>query len=259
MSTSAETRPLVEIIDVSKSYGHHKVLHNISFNVQKGEVVCLIGPSGSGKTTLVRTINHLETIDSGRIFVDGDLIGYREVGSRLVEEKAAVVARQRLKTGMVFQRFNLFPHLSTLENIAIGPVRVQGRPRRDVEREAYELLTRVGLADKAKNYPGQLSGGQQQRVAIARALALRPSVLLFDEPTSALDPETVGEVLKVMTEVAREGMTMIVVTHEMGFAREVGDRVVMMDAGRVIETAPAAQFFDAPGNERTRNFLKGIK
>ena len=259
MSTSAETRPLVEIIDVSKSYGHHKVLHNISFNVQKGEVVCLIGPSGSGKTTLVRTINHLETIDSGRIFVDGDLIGYREVGSRLVEEKAAVVARQRLKTGMVFQRFNLFPHLSTLENIAIGPVRVQGRPRRDVEREAYELLTRVGLADKAKNYPGQLSGGQQQRVAIARALALRPSVLLFDEPTSALDPETVGEVLKVMTEVAREGMTMFGVTHEMGCAREVGEGVVMMDAGRVFETAPAAQFFDAPGNERTRNFLKGIK
>lgn len=253
------TRPLVEIVDVCKSYGSHQVLKGISFGVNKGEVVCLIGPSGSGKTTLVRTINHLETIDSGRIFIDGELVGYRLSGEKLVQERSAVIARQRLKTGMVFQRFNLFPHLTALENITIGPLRVQRRPRDEVEGEANELLRRVGLADKAGNYPGQLSGGQQQRVAIARALALNPSVLLFDEPTSALDPETVGEVLKVMSEVAAAGMTMIVVTHEMGFAREVGDRVVMMDAGRVIEAAPAAQFFDAPMHERSRSFLKGTK
>lgn len=257
--TPEHTRPLVEIVDVCKSYGAHQVLRNVSFDVNKGEVVCLIGPSGSGKTTLVRTINHLETIDSGRIFVDGDLVGYRLAGERLVEERPAVVARQRLKTGMVFQRFNLFPHLTALDNITIGPIRVQRRPRDEVETEAIELLRRVGLVEKARNYPGQLSGGQQQRVAIARALALKPSALLFDEPTSALDPETVGEVLKVMSEVAAAGMTMIVVTHEMGFAREVGDRVVMMDSGRVIEAAPAAQFFEAPMHERSRTFVKGVK
>lgn len=259
MNGCQKSRPLVEITDVCKFFGDHQVLHNISFNVHRGEVVCLIGPSGSGKTTLVRTINHLETIESGRILVDGEMIGYRLSGNRLVEEKAAVVARQRLKTGMVFQRFNLFPHLSALENIMIGPVRVQRRNREEVESEARALLRRVGLEDKAKNYPGQLSGGQQQRVAIARALALRPSVLLFDEPTSALDPETVGDVLNVMTEVAAAGMTMIVVTHEMGFAREVGDRVVMMDSGRVIEIAPATQFFEAPEHNRTKSFLKGIQ
>ncbi|MFJ1311440.1 amino acid ABC transporter ATP-binding protein [Agrobacterium sp. P15N1-A] len=252
-------KPLVQVIDVCKSYGHHQVLHNVSLDVQKGEVVCLIGPSGSGKTTLVRTINHLEKINSGRILVDGEMIGYRLSGDRLIEERVAVVAKQRLKTGMVFQRFNLFPHLTALENITIGPIRVQRRPQAEVEAEALALLRKVGLEDKFKNYPGQLSGGQQQRVAIARALALKPSVLLFDEPTSALDPETVGDVLKVMAEVAAAGMTMIVVTHEMGFAREVGDRVVMMDAGRIVEVATAAQFFRAPVHERTRSFLKGIK
>lgn len=259
MSNSHIQKPLVQVIDVCKSYGHHQVLHNVSLDVQKGEVVCLIGPSGSGKTTLVRTINHLEKINSGRILVDGEMIGYRLSGDRLIEERVAVVAKQRLKTGMVFQRFNLFPHLTALENITIGPIRVQRRPQAEVEAEALALLRKVGLEDKFKNYPGQLSGGQQQRVAIARALALKPSVLLFDEPTSALDPETVGDVLKVMAEVAAAGMTMIVVTHEMGFAREVGDRVVMMDAGRIVEVATAAQFFRAPVHERTRSFLKGIK
>lgn len=253
------TTPLVQLIDVRKSYGAVEVLKGISLDVHQGEVVCLIGPSGSGKTTLVRCINHLETINSGRITVDGALIGYRIRGGRLVEERQAVIAAQRQKTGMVFQRFNLFPHLTAIENVTIGPVRVQKRRASEVEREAQELLRRVGLADKNRSYPSQLSGGQQQRVAIARALAMKPAVLLFDEPTSALDPETVGEVLEVMREVARGGMTMIVVTHEMGFAREVADRVVMMDAGQIVEMAPAAEFFGAPRNERTKTFLRSIR
>jgi polar amino acid transport system ATP-binding protein len=250
--------PLVQIIDVEKWFGPSHVLQGISLDVQAGEVVCIIGPSGSGKTTLVRCINHLETIDAGRILVDGQLVGYRVKRDRLVEEKASVIAEQRQRVGMVFQRFNLFPHLTALENVTIGPIRVLRRPRGEAEAEGRELLRRVGLEDKSEHYPGQLSGGQQQRVAIARALAMKPAVLLFDEPTSALDPETVGEVLEAMKELARGGMTMIVVTHEMGFAREVADRVVMMDAGSVVEVAPGRQFFAAPSSDRTRAFLRGI-
>jgi polar amino acid transport system ATP-binding protein len=251
--------PLVQLIDVYKSYGPLEVLKGISLDVDQGEVVCLIGRSGSGKTTLVRCINHLETIDSGRILVAGDLIGYRIDGDRLVEESSAVIAAQRQTTGMVFQRFNLFPHLTSIENVTIGPIRVQRLPREEAERDGLELLRRVGLSDKAHNYPSQLSGGQQQRVAIARALAMKPEVLLFDEPTSALDPETVGEVLEVMKTVAQGGMTMIVVTHEMNFAREVADRVIMMDGGQIVEMAPAKRFFEAPTHERTKNFLRGIQ
>jgi len=249
---------LVQVIDVYKAYGSIEVLKGISMQVTAGEVVCLIGPSGSGKTTLVRCINHLETIDSGRIIVDGEMIGYRMKAGRLVEQSGKVIAAQREKIGMVFQRFNLFPHLTALENVTIGPIKVQGRNPAEVEAEAASLLRSVGLQDKMRNYPAQLSGGQQQRVAIARALAMKPTVLLFDEPTSALDPETVGEVLEVMRAVAATGMTMIVVTHEMGFAREVSDRVVMMDGGKIIEEAPAAEFFGAPKSERTRAFLRGV-
>ncbi|MBB3967003.1 amino acid ABC transporter ATP-binding protein [Rhizobium metallidurans] len=252
------TDPIVQIQDVHKSFGVLEVLKGISFDVSVGEVVCLLGPSGSGKTTLVRCINHLETINEGRILVDGEMMGYREKGDQLKELSVKKIAEQRQRTGMVFQRFNLFPHMTALENVCCGPVRVQNRPRREVETEAMEYLSRVGLASKATNYPGQLSGGQQQRVAIARALAMKPKVLLFDEPTSALDPETVGEVLEVMKSVAKAGMTMVVVTHEMGFAREVADRVIMMDRGVVIESATSEEFFNAPKNERTRAFLRGI-
>jgi polar amino acid transport system ATP-binding protein len=247
--------PLVSIAEVRKSFGPLEILKGISLDVAAGEVVCIIGPSGSGKTTLVRCINHLETIDSGRITIDGELIGYRLKNGRLREETQAMIARQRQKTGMVFQRFNLFPHLTALDNVTIGPIRVLGRKRAEVEAEGTALLARVGLADRVRHYPAQLSGGQQQRVAIARALAMKPAVLLFDEPTSALDPETVGEVLQVMKALARSGMTMIVVTHEMGFAREVADRVVMMDGGVIVEEAPAEQFFTAPRQDRTRLFL----
>ncbi len=258
MSVEPVRKPLVQIADVRKSYGESEVLKGISLDVAAGEVVCIIGPSGSGKTTLVRCVNHLETIDSGGITIDGELIGYSLKRGRLVEERPAVIARQRQKTGMVFQRFNLFPHLTALENVTIGPTRVLRRPRGDVDAEGRSLLTRVGLGDKMGNYPSQLSGGQQQRVAIARALAMHPTVLLFDEPTSALDPETVGEVLEVMREVARGGMTMIVVTHEMAFAREVADRVVMMDGGVIVEAASARIFFESPQQERTKLFLRSV-
>jgi len=248
---------LVQVIDVRKSYGSLEVLKGVSMQVAAGEVVCLIGPSGSGKTTLVRCINHLETIDSGRIVVDGEMIGYRMKGERLVEQSVRTIAAQREKIGMVFQRFNLFPHLTALENVSIGPIKVQRRDASEVEAEAVSLLGSVGLQDKMRNYPAQLSGGQQQRVAIARALAMKPTLLLFDEPTSALDPETVGEVLEVMKAVASTGMTMIVVTHEMGFAREVSDRVVMMERGVIVEDAPSAEFFGASRSERTKAFLRG--
>jgi len=258
VSVEPVRKPLVQIADVRKSYGESEVLKGISLDVAAGEVVCIIGPSGSGKTTLVRCVNHLETIDSGGITIDGELIGYSLKRGRLVEERPAVIARQRQKTGMVFQRFNLFPHLTALENVTIGPTRVLRRPRGDVDAEGRSLLTRVGLGDKMGNYPSQLSGGQQQRVAIARALAMHPTVLLFDEPTSALDPETVGEVLEVMREVARGGMTMIVVTHEMAFAREVADRVVMMDGGVIVEAASARIFFESPQQERTKLFLRSV-
>jgi polar amino acid transport system ATP-binding protein len=226
--------------------------------VQAGQVLCLIGASGSGKTTLLRCINQLAPIDSGAIWLDGDLLGMRVKGARLHLLSEAEIARQRQKTGMVFQRFNLFPHMTALQNISEGPVQVQGRKPGEVRGEALELLARVGLADKAGSYPSELSGGQQQRVAIARALAMHPKLMLFDEPTSALDPELVGEVLSVMKELALSRMTMIVVTHELGFAREVADRVVYMDAGRIVEEGPPSQVLGAPNEARTKAFLSAV-
>jgi polar amino acid transport system ATP-binding protein len=257
--TQTASTALVSIKGVRKSYGTLEILKAIDLDVLAGEVLCIIGPSGSGKTTLVRCINHLEKINEGDIFVGGERVGYRRVNGRLIEESSRRIAVQRQRTGMVFQRFNLFPHLTAIENIAIGPCRVQKRDRAVVEREAHDLLQRVGLADMASRFPSQLSGGQQQRVAIARALAMRPDVLLFDEPTSALDPETVGEVLEVMKEVARQGMTMIVVTHEMGFAREVSHRTVVMVAGEIVEAGRSEDLFSNPQQDRTRTFLRGFK
>jgi polar amino acid transport system ATP-binding protein len=256
---ATDTTPLVALRDIRKSYGDVEVLRGVSFDVHRGEVVCLIGPSGSGKTTLVRCINHLEKIQSGRITVDGALIGYREHKGRIIEDAEWRIADRRQKIGMVFQRFNLFPHLTALENVTVGPVRVQGRDPKTVTAEAAELLARVKLADRAGHYPSQLSGGQQQRVAIARALAMKPAVMLFDEPTSALDPETVGEVLEVMKELAQAGTTMIVVTHEMGFARDVANRIVMMDEGTVVEIGSAEQIFTNPQQERTKAFFKAMR
>jgi polar amino acid transport system ATP-binding protein len=249
---------VVDATDVHKHFGRLHVLKGISMRVERREVVVIIGPSGSGKTTFIRCINHLEKIQSGRIVVNGHLIGYREVNGKVVEDKEKNIARQRQDVGMVFQRFNLFNHMTALENIMEAPTQVRGIPRDEATATARALLTRVGLADKADSYPAQLSGGQQQRVAIARALAMKPALLLFDEPTSALDPEMIGEVLEVMKELAREGMTMIVVSHEMGFAREVADRVVMMDDGRIIEVGTPEHFFMAPQHERTKSFLSKI-
>lgn len=249
---------VVEATDVEKSFGRLHVLRGIDLTVHAQEVVCLIGPSGSGKTTFLRCINHLERIQEGQIRVNGRLIGYREHNGKLVEDSERNIARQRQDIGMVFQRFNLFPHMTALKNITHAPVRVRGVPEKEAVGVAETLLERVGLADKRDKYPGQLSGGQQQRVAIVRALAMKPKLMLFDEPTSALDPEMIGEVLDVMKELAREGMTMIVVTHEMGFAREVADRVVMMDQGRIIEEGTPEHFFTAPDNERTKLFLSKI-
>ncbi|HSE75632.1 MAG TPA: amino acid ABC transporter ATP-binding protein [Dongiaceae bacterium] len=249
---------MVQATDVEKWFGSHQVLKGISLNVKRGEVVVIVGPSGSGKTTFIRCINHLEKIQNGRIFVNGELIGYRERNGRLVEDAERNIARQRCEIGMVFQRFNLFPHLTALGNIIEAPVHVRGVPKAEAVETARTLLVRVGLADKADAYPAQLSGGQQQRVAIARALAMRPSLMLFDEATSALDPEMIGEVLEVMKELAREGMTMIAVTHEMGFAREVADRVVMMDDGRIVEDTPPERFFTAPSSDRSKAFLARI-
>jgi polar amino acid transport system ATP-binding protein len=249
---------VVQATDVEKWFGFHQVLKGISLNVKRGEVVVIVGPSGSGKTTFIRCINHLEKIQNGRIFVNGELIGDRERNGRLVEDAERNIARQRCEIGMVFQRFNLFPHLTALGNIIEAPVHVRGVPKAEAVETARTLLVRVGLADKADAYPAQLSGGQQQRVAIARALAMRPSLMLFDEATSALDPEMIGEVLEVMKELAREGMTMIAVTHEMGFAREVADRVVMMDDGRIVEDTPPERFFTAPSSDRSKAFLARI-
>jgi polar amino acid transport system ATP-binding protein len=245
--------------DVVKRFGRLEVLKGVSLEVQPKEVVCIIGPSGSGKTTFIRCINHLEKIDSGRIEVNGRLIGYRENNGKLVEDSERNIARQRAEIGMVFQRFNLFPHKTALENVIEAPVHVRGRPREDAAKMGKALLERVGLGDKLGVYPGKLSGGQQQRVAIARALAMNPALMLFDEPTSALDPEVIGEVLDVMKTLALDmGTTMIVVTHEMGFAREVADRVVMMDDGVIIEEGPPQHFFDSPTQERTKRFLSKI-
>jgi polar amino acid transport system ATP-binding protein len=245
--------------DVVKRFGRLEVLKGVSLDVSKGEVVCIIGPSGSGKTTFIRCINHLERLDSGRILVNGHLIGYRERNGKLVEDTERNIARQRAEIGMVFQRFNLFPHKTALQNVIEAPIHVRGLREGDAVAQGKSLLERVGLGDKFSTYPGKLSGGQQQRVAIARALAMNPSLMLFDEATSALDPEVIGEVLDVMKALAVDmGTTMIVVTHEMGFAREVGDRVVMMDDGRIVEEAPPAEFFDNPKEERTKRFLSKI-
>jgi polar amino acid transport system ATP-binding protein len=250
--------PLVSIRDVRKSFGAFEALAGVSLDVAAREVLCIIGASGSGKTTLLRCINQLVEIDSGAIFVDGDLIGYRRAKDRLYPLAEHEIARQRLKTGMVFQRFNLFPHMTALENLIEGPVQVLRRDRGEAMREARELLARVGLSGKADAFPADLSGGQQQRVAIARALAMRPKLMLFDEPTSALDPELVGEVLAVMKELALSGMTMIVVTHELGFAREVANRVVFMDHGRIVESGAAAQVLNSPREARTKAFLAAV-
>jgi polar amino acid transport system ATP-binding protein len=252
------TRPRVAIRSVSKTFGEFQALQQVSLDVRAGEVLCLIGASGSGKTTLLRCINQLTSIDSGGIWLDGELLGLRQQGGRLHRLTPREIARQRLKTGMVFQRFNLFPHKTALENVTEGPLQVQGRNKDDVHAEAIELLRRVGLAAKADAYPAELSGGQQQRVAIARALAMKPMLMLFDEPTSALDPELVGEVLAVMKELARSGMTMMVVTHELGFAREVADTVVYMDHGVIVESGPASDVLGAPREVRTRSFLSAV-
>ncbi len=251
-------RPLVAFRRVSKSFGTFKALDDVSLDVRSGEVMCLIGASGSGKTTLLRCVNQLTPIDAGGIWLDGELLGMRESGGRLHALSEREVARQRLKTGMVFQRFNLFPHKTALENVTEGPIQVQGRRPAEVRDEAVALLARVGLAAKAGNYPSQLSGGQQQRVAIARALAMKPQLMLFDEPTSALDPELVGEVLAVMRELARSGMTMMVVTHELGFAREVADTVVYMDQGGIVEAGTPAEVLGGPREARTRSFLSAV-
>ena len=249
--------PMVEIADVRKRFGEHEVLKGVSVDIAPGEVVCVIGPSGSGKTTLLRCINFLERYDAGRIVVDGHLVGYREQGGRLVPAKESEVARLRAETAMVFQQFNLFPHMTALQNVSFGPIRVRKVAPAQASERGRELLARVGLADKADSYPAQLSGGQQQRVAIARALAMEPKVMLFDEVTSALDPELVGEVLTVMEELAASGnVTMVVVTHEMLFAREAADRVVFMDDGLVVESGPPEQIFGAPRSERLRAFLR---
>jgi polar amino acid transport system ATP-binding protein len=244
--------------EVHKRFGRLEVLKGVSLDVRKRETVCIIGASGSGKTTFIRCINHLEKIDAGRITVNGHLIGYRQRNGKLVEDSEKSIARQRTHIGMVFQRFNLFPHKTALENVTEAPVHVLGVPEKQADEDGIRLLSRVGLADKCGTYPGKLSGGQQQRVAIARALAMKPALMLFDEPTSALDPEVTGEVLMVMEELAHEGMTMIVVTHEMGFAKVAADRVVMMDGGVIIEEGTPEHFFEAPEHERTKQFLSKI-
>jgi polar amino acid transport system ATP-binding protein len=249
---------MVKAEGVHKRFARLEVLKGVSLEVRLGEVVCMIGPSGSGKSTFLRCINHLEKIDAGRLWVDGRLVGYRQVGDKIYELRDAEVCRERAQIGMVFQRFNLFGHMTALENVIEAPIRVKKLPRPEAIRRGEELLELVGLEGKLGTYPSQLSGGQQQRVAIARALAMQPKLMLFDEPTSALDPELVGEVLDVMRGLAADGMTMIVVTHEMGFAREAADRIVMMDDGRIIEEGAPDRFFDAPEHERTRLFLSKI-
>jgi polar amino acid transport system ATP-binding protein len=243
---------------VYKRFARQEVLKGITLEVLPGEVMCLLGPSGSGKSTFLRCINHLEKIDAGRLAVDGELVGYRQVGDRLHELREGEVARKRAEIGMVFQHFNLFPHMTALENVTCAPMRVKNVGREQARTRARDLLGRVGLPDKVDSYPAQLSGGQQQRVAIARALAMEPKLMLFDEPTSALDPELVGDVLAAMKQLAGEGMTMIVVTHEMGFAREVADCVVFMDAGIVVEAGSPAEVLANPREERTKAFLSKV-
>lgn len=254
----ASPRHMVEIQDVHKRFGSLEVLRGITMCVPRGQTYVIIGPSGSGKSTLLRCVNHLEKIDQGAIYVDGELVGYREVKGRMKHLPARAVARQRTDIGMVFQRFNLFPHMTALENVIEAPMRVRKVPRREAIERGLSLLERVGLADKARNYPAQLSGGQQQRVAIARALAMDPKVMMFDEATSALDPELVGEVLRVMEQLAHSGMTMLVVTHEMNFAAEAADEVVFMDGGVIVEEGKPEEIFESPREERTKNFLRAV-
>lgn len=250
--------PMVRAERVSKSFGSNQVLKSISLEVKRGEVLCLVGPSGSGKSTFLRCINHLEQVNAGRLTVDGVVVGYEERDGLLYELKPKVAAKQRQDIGMVFQRFNLFPHMTALENIIEAPMLVKNVSKADATARGLELLDRVGLAEKADAYPAHLSGGQQQRVAIARALAMDPKLMLFDEPTSALDPELVGEVLEVMKDLAKSGMTMIVVTHEMGFAREVADTLVFMDGGVVVEAGDPTEVLTNPQRQRTQAFLSKV-
>ena len=256
--TSGPDAWMVRAEGVHKSFGRLEVLKGIDLAVRPGAVLCLIGPSGSGKSTFLRCINHLEKIDRGRLWVDGELVGYRQVGDKLYELNDRQVCATRAQIGMVFQRFNLFPHLKVVDSVTIGPRQVKGEDQVSATERAHRLLARVGLEDKISAYPNQLSGGQQQRVAIARALAMEPKLMLFDEPTSALDPELVGDVLDVMRGLADDGMTMIVVTHEMGFAREVADTVVFMDAGVVVEAGEPARVLNHPQHERTKAFLSKV-
>ncbi|MCW7988881.1 arginine ABC transporter ATP-binding protein [Streptomyces platensis subsp. clarensis] len=249
---------MVEVRSVHKSFGPLDVLKGVDLDVRTGEVTVVLGPSGSGKSTLLRTINHLEKVDSGSVSVDGALVGYRRSGNKLYELREREILKQRTEIGFVFQNFHLFPHLTVLENVTEAPVSALRRPKKEAVEAARTLLARVGLAEKADAYPRQLSGGQQQRVAIARALALEPKLLLFDEPTSALDPELVGEVLDVIKGLAHQGTTMIVVTHEIGFAREVADTVVFMDGGRIVEQGPPGEVLDRPRHERTKSFLSKV-
>jgi polar amino acid transport system ATP-binding protein len=251
-------KSLVKAVDLCKSYGEFQALKNLNLDVMEGEVLCVIGPSGSGKSTFLRCINQLETIDGGALWMNGELIGYRRVDRKLYPLSEKEMARQRLGTGMVFQRFNLFPHLSVLENVTEGPVQVLKRDKRQAREQARALLERVGLGHKCDAFPVELSGGQQQRVAIARALAMEPKLMLFDEPTSALDPELVGEVLAVMRDVAKSGMTMIVVTHELAFAREVSDRIIFMDKGAIVEAGETEQVLSRPAHPRTRDFISAV-
>ena len=254
----SDATPMVKAEQVYKSFGALDVLKGIDLEVARGEVMCLIGASGSGKSTFLRLINHLEKLDAGRLSVDGELVGYREQSNKLYELKDKEICSQRAQIGMVFQRFNLFPHLSVRDNITIGPVKVKGQSVANARDRAAALLERVGLSEKIDAFPSQLSGGQQQRVAIARALAMDPKLMLFDEPTSALDPELVGEVLDVMRKLADEGMTMVVVTHEMGFAREVGDSLIFMDDGQIMEKGNPREILANPQNERLRSFLSKV-
>jgi polar amino acid transport system ATP-binding protein len=249
---------MVDARRVRKQFGSHEVLKGIDLTVSNGEVMCLVGPSGSGKSTFLRCINHLERIDGGSLRVDGQLVGYREKAGRLHELKEKEIAERRRTIGMVFQRFNLFPHMTAQENVMEAPTGVLGMSRAQAASQAVELLEKVGLGDKCRHYPSMLSGGQQQRVAIARALAMQPRLILFDEPTSALDPELVGDVLDVMRQLARDGMTMVVVTHEMGFAREVGDSLVFMDDGAVVETGVPSEVLARPQHARTQAFLSKV-
>jgi polar amino acid transport system ATP-binding protein len=258
MTSPLKTGPMLVARNLKKTFGSFTALEDVSLDITHGEVLCIIGPSGSGKSTFLRCLNQLERIDGGAIWIDGELIGYRRNGDKLYPLSDAEVARQRLGTGMVFQRFNLFQHMTVLQNIIEGPVTVQKRRKAEATEEAMALLDRVGLTDKRDAYPGQLSGGQQQRVAIARALAMKPKLMLFDEPTSALDPELVGEVLNVMRGLAGSGMTMIVVTHELGFAREVAHRVVFMDRGGIVEAGPPQQILSNPQQSRTRDFIAAV-